>query len=283
MTRTRTVDRLAPLDPALATGQLTTIDQITDAAETSFAGARVAHAPLTRYARWQARDFVKQRAGVLLVVAAIMVYPLLVTTWGDRVIPADDRETFRQFWLYAMVAAIVPIGTLLGTRGIVSEDRAQGYHRFLFAKPVNMVRYYAQQFGIQYAGIMSVVAIVSLLYCVLVTSVPLVPVFVASTAFFLLFGGVSFLYSTITRNEWLWTLLTVAATGAARALVEFGYDVMRPASWLLLPLESFGRMFDAFAKAQTTVGLGHAVIPILYGAAAFVGGLFVLRKRSLTA
>ena len=259
------------------------MDRTADEADTSFAGARVAHSPLARYARYQFKDFIRQRAPILLVVAAIMTYPLLITSWGGHRFRPEEMEQLRRYLLYFMIGAIVPLGTLLGMRGIVSEDRAQGYHRFLFAKPVNMLRYYAQSFGVQFVGIAAVVGLVSLLYTLFVTSVPLTAALVVAAAFFMLFGGVTFLFSTLSRNEWLWTLLTFAVTIWTRAMTEWGYRILEPLSWVLLPLESFGRMMDAFAHFNTAGVLAHAVGPILYGAAAFVGGLFVLRKRSLSA
>ena len=260
-----------------------TMDRTVDEADTSFAGSGTAHSPLGRYARYQIKDFVRQRAPIMLIVAAIMTYPLLITSWGGRTFRPEEIEELRRYLLYVMVGAIVPLGTLMGMRGIVSEDRAQGFHRFLFAKPVNMLRYYAQSFAVQFAGITGIVALVALLYTLFVASVPLAPVFIASTAFFMLFGGVTFFFSTISRNEWLWTLLAFAVTIWTKAMTVWGYTALKPLYWALLPLESFGRMMSAFYPSDVRTMLANAVLPVLYGAGAFVAGLFVLRKRSLSA
>lgn len=251
---------------------------------TTHADARVADSPLGRYARWQARDFVRQRAGVLLLIAGIMIYPLLIDSWMGRPIDEEIREQLRKAIIFFMAAGVTVIGTLIGTRGIVSEDRAQGYHRFLFAKPVDAVRYYAQAFGIELAGILAVLAVVGGLYALLVASFPPLAIFLPAVAFFVLFGGITFFFSTITRREWIWTLGLVALTAAVQAFatLPFAYGFLEPLLLVLPPLEAFGNMLEAFMRGQTSRALAWGAWPLLYGAGAFVAGLQVLKRRAMS-
>lgn len=247
----------------------------------------VGRSPLSRYARWQLRDFVKSRAVLLGIVALLMTYPLLVPSivgvsgTDDAVVRAALRQ-FHAYWIYFMFGVLVPLGTLVGVRGIVSEDRQHGFHRFLFAKPVNLVRYYAQSFGVQLAGLMGVLGIVAALYALLVAPVSVVALFVPATVFFVLFGGVAFLFSTVTRTEWVWTLAAVAASAYTRFLVDVKHvGWLRPLAVLLPPLGDFGRMMELFMKDHPGAGLAAAVWPLAYGVLAFLGGLWILRRRSL--
>lgn len=253
-------------------------------------GATTIEAPadgLGRYARWQLRDFVTQKAPILGILALLLMYPIVAGTFNVSPMFEQFARRMREQWLYVMFGILTPIGTLVATRGIVAEDRQQGFHRFLFAKPIRLVRYYAQLFGVNFAGVMALLAAVALLYTIVIGPVALLPAFVPAAVFFVLFGGVTFLFSTLSRFDWVWTLGLVAASAWTRFLVvERGWSLLRPLKAVLLPLDAFGRMVVEWGRltlgeGALTAALGSTVWPLAYGAAAFAAGLWILKRRSV--
>lgn len=256
-------------------------------------GATAIEAPaggLGRYARWQLEDFFTQKAPILGVLAVLLMYPLVAGFFNVSPSMEEFAREMQDKWLYVMTGILTPLGTLLATRGIVAEDRTQGYHRFLFAKPVKLARYYAQQFGVNFVGVMSVIAAVALVYSLLIAPVALLPALVPAAVFFVLFGGVTFLFSTLSRLDWVWTLGSVAVTTWTMYLVEEkGWTFLKPLKALLLPLESFGEMVVEWMKltdarfdgGSLMAALGSTAWPLAYGLGAFALGLLILKKRSV--
>lgn len=257
-------------------------------------GAESIEAPadgLWRYGKWQLRDFAMQRAPIMLLIAVLMLYPLVAGRLSDSV---DMRRFVREmgpFWLYVMFGVLGPLGTFLATRGIVSEDRQQGYHRFLFAKPVRLMRFYAQKLGLGFAGYAGVLAIVALLFTIVFGAVPLAPAFVPAIAFFVLFGGVTFFFSTLSRLDWVWTIGSVAAAAWTSLLVhERRWTLLAPLEWVLPPVRAFADMVgkwlmlvrpDLAPVASVSEALAATVWPVAYGVLAFGAGLWILKKRSV--
>ena len=263
-----------------------------DAQERMQEGATGIEAPaggLGRYARWQMRDFLTQRAPILGVLAVLLMYPLVAGFFNVSPAMEQFAREMKEQWLYVMFGILTPLGTLIATRGIVAEDRSQGYHRFLFAKPVKLMRYYAQQFAVNFAGVMGVLAVVALLYSIVIAPVAVLPAFIAAAAFFILFGGVTFLFSTVSRLDWVWTLGALAASAWTKYLVdERKWTLLKPLKALLLPLDAFGKMIIEWAKltdgrleGSFLSALGATVWPVAYGLGAFALGLYILKKRSV--
>jgi hypothetical protein len=245
---------------------------------------------LGRYARWQLKDFLTQKAPILGVLAILLMYPLVAGFFNVSPQFEDFAREMKDKWLYAMISVLAPLGTLMATRGIVAEDRTQGYHRFLFAKPVKLARYYAQQFGVNFVGVIGVLAAVGVLYSLVIAPVPLLPALVPAAVFFVLFGGVTFLFSTLSRLDWVWTLGMVAATAWTMYLVDQKHwNFLKPLRAVLLPLDSFSKMVVEwlkltdlrFGEGSLLSALGSTAWPLAYGVGAFALGLWILKKRSV--
>jgi hypothetical protein len=215
------------------------------------------------------------------------MYPLVVGLFNVSPRFEEFAQEMRDKWLYVMFGILTPLGTLAATRGIVADDRQNGFHRFLFAKPINLMRYYAQSFGVGFVGLMGVLAVIALLYVIVIGPVAILPAFVPAVAFFVLFGGVTFMFSTISRLDWVWTLGAVAVSAWTKYLVDDRkWTLLAPLKALLLPLDSFGRMVLEWGKLTEGLGslgsaLGATIVPVAYGLAAVGVGLWMLRKRSV--
>lgn len=238
---------------------------------------------LGAYAAWQARDFALERGAPMLVVSALILLPLVVMMRAMRSQGPEGAE-FAGTALSALAQSMPLLAfvlILIAVNGIASNDRTRGYYRFLFAKPVSLVRYYVQSFLVSGAGLLVVASI--LLVTFWMTAYPIFPAgaFLFLALYFVGLGGIGFLLSTVFRSDWiflsgLWMLSTLL-----RGIFPAGE------SW-------YGRVFHVVFPPTHVVGdlagaLMHGVPVELgqvlwlggYGAAAFILGLIVLRRRSL--
>lgn len=252
---------------------------------------------LRRYARWQWRDFWRNRGGWLGVGALLGVWLLVYLAWhggrgpdaptGYGPMPAENVRVMAHvfFTLGGALAA------LLGVGGLVSRERERGLQRFLFAKPVRPVRYYLQAFAVNSLGSLLVVLGAVLLAAVLLGSmVPVATVLGVAVGAYLLTAGVTFLVSTLVRFD--------APIAAAWLLAGFPVTVAAANHWpgarvlmWLFPQGPFyavaealsvSRRGPAVAQDLLLFGVIAVLIAVLYGLLAFAGGVAVLRRRSIS-
>lgn len=231
---------------------------------------------LGAYALWQIRDFALQRGIAIAIIGALFLLQVRLAVSGFGAAGANVRmlatELLGPFLLIASIVAI---------NGIISSDRRQGHFRFLFAKPVSMVRYYLQAFAVHGAGVVAATALFLLAFWwISGTAMPARTVLYSVPAFMLL-GGLGFLFSAALRSDWILLAGTVVMTQILRGLYEDESGVVAAlVNWLLPPLHVFGDM-------RRTLGVGGTpetsaiVWPIAYGAVAIVAGVVVLRRRSM--
>jgi hypothetical protein len=238
---------------------------------------------LARYALWQFRDYVFERGIPTLIVLVLMFFPLVAALRAAEG-SLFDGEPVAAAALAAFIGLLPTLGfvtILLGVNGIISHDRKRGYYRFLFAKPVSPIRYYAQAFVVNWVGLLCVMGVLLLAFAALVRPVSPTGLLAFISVWYLSLGGYMVLMSAITRFDWV---LTAATWGLAQVLRA----VYTPdASWLgraldilLPPFHRMGETGMAFMR-----GTGVPATTLLwiagYGVAALVIGLLVLRRRPL--
>jgi hypothetical protein len=254
------------------------------AIETSADDARPIPAPrgrLTRYARWQLRDYALDKAVPTATLILLTVYLTLIpaiVTYGRPHDGAAPRGFVEAFSLTILIAVLE--GALLATTGIVADDRKLGYFRFYFAKPVSVWRFYATKFAVYLAGFLLVLAILLLLHTLLVGRyLPplLLPV---AAAMFVAVGGIGFLASAIWKYDWV-TLSTVVFSSTIMWEVwEHATGWRAVVVRLLPPINRMGGVVGA-ACAGTVLPAADFWWLTGYGVVCFVLGLLVLRRRAL--
>jgi hypothetical protein len=233
---------------------------------------------LTRYAYWQFRDFIRERAIALLLVGLLlgllMVAPMRAMM-GPNVTGADAKRL-----VLLVLPQVVLISSFIVFNGLISTDRKMGYYRFLFSKPVGIPAYYAQHFLVYLVGFIAVFAL--LLGILSIAIAPFNPFWtlVYCALVYLSLGGIAFFISSLFRYDW--PVLAAVYLGSALANVvwagQTGWrmvirDVLPPMHKLspaMNDLISFGRV-DAKSVAWL---LG-------YSALFFVAGLIVLWRRPI--
>jgi hypothetical protein len=104
---------------------------------------------LLRYARYQLPDFLQRRLVLPLVLLAVSAglptYLMTRHTQPGFMDTAQGIGLAKQMFSQS-ITLFLPLGAFVGAVGVISADRRQGYFRFLFSKPVNVLAYYAQTY-----------------------------------------------------------------------------------------------------------------------------------------
>ncbi|MGH7719136.1 MAG: hypothetical protein ACREON_09870 [Gemmatimonadaceae bacterium] len=240
-------------------------------------------ARLGRYAWWQLRDYVFERgmpivivSSLLLLQAILVVRALARSGAAPSIVQPRALDAF-----VGAASSIAIVGTLLAVNGVISSDRKNGYFRFLFAKPVSTVAYYAQSYVVNGIGLAATA--LALLALFAATAYPIFPLeMVAYVAVvYLGFGGIGFLLSALTRFDWV----AMGATWLVAQLLRALYPVGQ--SWqgdlfhtVLPPLHLLGEIGNRLLHGQPLPVSGMIWL-LGWGLGAFLAGLLVLRWRPL--
>ena len=236
---------------------------------------------LTTYSLWQFRDFVMERGIAIVIIGFLWGYvmfePLrrtMGTQWtGDQTSPV---------WTVALQvsSAVVSLSVLIALNGIISTDRKSGYYRFLFAKPVNPVLYYAQLFVVYMVGVLLAMLVLAGLFRLIFPAFSILHFLLYTALIYIAMGGIGFFLSVATRYDWL----TLAAVWVGSRILRGVYgpknDWRSKAVELLPPVHRL----DDVANSLIGTGTAHTtdVVWLMgYGLLFFVVGLVILRMGSL--
>lgn len=267
----------------------------------SAAAAPVGRGRLGRYAVYLLRDYVTRGGFAVILFGLFMVgVPLAAGTAGQPAgfLRSPEGGIVARRILSEVLPTIAFLGCLLAANGIVSDDRKHGYFRFVFAKPVGVVRYYATAWAMNGLGLLTLVGALLLLLNLSVPPVPFAPVLLDVALYYVSLGSLGFLLSTLVRFEWVATALLWQ--GALLVPVLFRafppLAVLEPVTRVVLPpTEAMGRLTDAL-RTQAGLSLDPAGTPlpvtglpaadlrhvILFGIACLVLGFVQLRRRPLS-
>lgn len=242
---------------------------------------------ITWYGLWQLRDYVVDRGVSTVLIGLILgtqfVLPLrmgLHATLGDGWATEPTGRAMLLVAVPQLVMTFALLGTLIAMNGIVSNDRRHGYVRFLFAKPVSVVRYYLQAFAASIVGLMVATAVLAGLFAVIVA--PLVPIESVAVVGIVAVGvgGIGFLLSTIVRGDWLFLSLVLGMTAMLRGIFGRTGDWREAALVVLPPLHRLDDIRDRLLGGTWPAALDIGWVAG-YGMACVVLGIIVLRRRPL--
>jgi hypothetical protein len=239
---------------------------------------------LAKYSLWQFRDFFMQHGIGIAIIGLLWGYTLLAplraamnTQSPTQLVPGSP------IWgiVLQITSAVVSVSVLIAMNGIVSSDRKNGYYRFLFAKPINRVLYYAQAFVVYMVGVLLIMAVLCVLLRTILPSFNVYYFVLYATLVYIAMGGIGFFLSVATRYDWL----SLAAVWLGSRMLRAIYSGPR-AGWkgkLVEILPPVHRLDDV---ANSLIGTGSAqssdVIWLVgYGLLCFALGLVLLRYGSL--
>lgn len=231
-------------------------------------------ARLSRYALYQARDYLVERGIHTFFIGVVLFFPIFLTLFGVGSTARLPDDMLRDS-LIALLPMYGFIAVVIAINGIVSGDRQRGYFRFLFAKPVSPIRYYAQAFLVNGAGTVAITGVLVLLLAWLAHRPFPWHVLTYVAVYYVAAGGVGFALSAITRFDWIalaivWWMAQLLRT-LAPLLGRWYHDVLHvvlPPAHLLAELaESLARGTPLAASSMLWV-LGYGMLGMLLGLAA---------------
>jgi len=245
----------------------------------------VRRARLGRFALYQLQDYVVERGLITLLLVAVTLGPqlyILRDAQGAGWATKPGGETVVRALLADLALPLAFLPVLFAVNGISSDDRRKGYFRFLFSKPVSVPEYYAQQFGVRFAGVMAI-ALLSMLAFSLATGASFAWGFLGFVAVvFALLGGVGFLLSALVQYD---GLVLVLVWIVSYRLLQLHHahpkSVPQELTFLLPPVDKLEAARDALVGGGAALPAGHLWWMVGYGLACFVLGLVVLARREL--
>lgn len=234
--------------------------------------------------RYQLRDFLLLRAGLPTFIVVFFCW-MIVKTDGARMVWASPdgqrmaRDLFRVFGL----GMFVNLAAFLGIARLVSDDRSNGYFRFLFSKPASIERFYAQQWLLHGAGFVALVGILGLWLQSVTAPIPIREGMIVMGLTWILIGGVGFALGAFTNADAVLLLLLWIGSKIAHTVKDSDPNAMWPLMRQLTRLSLPTHKLD-YVSAQLLAGnplpVSHTLHVLAYGLLAFIVAVVLLRRRS---
>lgn len=238
---------------------------------------------LGRYALWQFRDFATERAIAILIIGTLMGY---LAVEPIRRLMGPGWAANPQLPLTGIVASVASslttLAVLIALNGMISHDRKRGYYRFLFAKPVSPLLYYAQLFLVHLAGVLAAMAVLTGLFAYFVAPFSVKNILMYSLVIYFAMGGIGFFISAATRFDWVTLAAVWVGSRLLRGLFADDTGLRGQLVKLLPPVHKVDGVAASLLR-DGTAPLADLAWLVGYGALFFVLGLVVLRQRSLAA
>ena len=244
--------------------------------------------PLLGYARFQLGDYLLQRAAVAVVMVVFVAgLPLWGMLRGQPDVFGNPANAGLAMQLYTgTVALFLPIGAFLAGAGIISADRHQGFFRFYFSKPVNVVAFYAQTYLLHGAVFIALFGALTWGWGALTIHVSVHRAMEAATLTFVLVGGLGLLFSVLLRFDGLLVVLVYLVSMTLQQVVSLPGKPRLPEGAVQLakvlpPVYKMDQVRNHLyaAEAISAADVWHVVG---YGLGAFALGLLLLRKLALS-
>lgn len=185
------------------------------------------------YARWQFVDALWQRLalplGLTMLFVAAGFYSVgdTLSRHPDYWVTTDGRR-FADMMMRQAMSMFIPLAVLMGTNGVVAQDRQKGYFRFFFSKPVPVPGFYGSAYLIHAALATAGAAVVAAGIGWYASPQPVLGVALACALTFALLGSLLFLLSTLTYQDGLFFIIIWMVTLTLRQ-VEL---TMKAEHWL---------------------------------------------------
>jgi hypothetical protein len=237
---------------------------------------------LTRYARWQLRDYVVERGILSFIIAVVLISPVLFAVHGMHQTGASpmDIRTKTANLAAGVADSLGLLLVLLAIQRSVAGDRTSSYYLFYFSKPVRPWLFYLQRYVLFGLGLLLVFVLLLVVARIAGAPIDMLGAMSYFAIIYVSMGGIGFLCSAVTRYDWA----TVAVVWYGALLVRTFYA--HASGWrfwvasILPPTDIAGQMRGAlfqghFPPASSVIWLTG------YGVACLVLGLLVIQRRPL--
>jgi hypothetical protein len=251
-------------------------------------------ARLARYGVWQLRDFAINIALISIVLFGLMgaleimqLSAMAALSGTNRAFAANLAQMRAQSFTRTL-GIYSTVGPIIALSGIVANDRAMGYVRLMFAKPLNPLAFYLQSFVVRLIGYLAVAAVLVAAYGYFEPTAPVTRIAASLLLGFIAYGGMVFLASTLSKYDGLVTIAFLLMSAIAWGKWGAEAGVRRFIPYLVPPIDKFGDV-NGWATGLVPYG-SHDPTPfptkwvawtICYGVACLLLGLVALRTRAL--
>lgn len=226
-----------------------------------------------RYITWMVRDLALAQGVVLALVG---VFAWLIMT---RITPMPDPASGPEIVREAVARLSLPF-LLYCCAAIVSTDRAQGYYRTFFSRPLSPAWYYLIRWVLGGVVFLLIIPVLTLGLSVAIGRFPVSWEVMAQLGLsYLLVGGLVFFFSPLVRHDWLLGMVVLMMQGTLHALQRGGVDL--PSFW-----DFVYRILPPIYQASLNEPFPHGTLLtriLLYGTGLVVSALLLLRLRPLGA
>ena len=223
---------------------------------------------LVRYAPRHGLDMLMTRGVAMLGVALVVELPLILSGAFAEATTAQLTDLMGQ-----LLGTLGVFFTLIAAYGLIGDDVRHGYYRFLFAKPVSPVAYYATSFVMTtlvfLAGVLGSVAVFSVLTRPVWPGSMMLEVLVD----FCVLAALIMVYSRFSRFDWLLALVTLGLSDVARHKWPREQNLFGKVIDVLVPPTRTGRLFPADGPHWDMVA--HE---LLYAGALLLLALWLVRR-----
>lgn len=239
---------------------------------------------LTAYLRYQLADFLLLRAALPVILVLFFAFMTLKTT-PDTVDWASPSGGARQLnELFRILAGMfIVLGSFIGVARLVTDDRSNGYFRFLFSKPVSVERFYFQQWVLHGVGFVAIVGLLGVWLQALTAHVPVGGAMMVMALTWTLVGGVGFALSAATNYDALLLVVGYVASSVLHSIKAAPAAHMAPwlrqVTRLTLPVQKLDYVRDQLYGGQD-IPWPAAIHVVAYGTAGLVAALVILRRAS---
>lgn len=235
---------------------------------------------LAKYSLWQFRDFVMEK-GISIVIIGLLWGYLQLLPFRGTFSPQMTPEMIARL-VTLLAGSLVSIAVLIALNGIISTDRKMGYYRFMFAKPVSPVRYYAQLFFVHLVGLLGGMLLLAGVFFVVAGRFNVWNLVLYTSLIYIALGGIGFFISAASKYDWV----TLAAVWVGARILRALYG--NRDGWQSKAVELLPPVHKVDSVAGSLIATGAAPLQDVvwlagYGLLFFVLGLFVLQRRSLAA
>ena len=246
---------------------------------------------LLRYSRFQARDFVTQRLALplilLLFAAALPVYLTIKDTPPGFMLTRQGEFFAKQIFAQS-ITLYLPLGAFVGAVGVISADRQQGYFRFLFSKPVNLLAYYAQTYLLNAIVYVAVFGLIVWAFGAYTIHFSIHRSMEAAALTFVLIGGVGLFLGSLSRFDggsliavYVLSLMLHGLMAAPNGLKNGGLpDWLVFVAKVLPPVHKLDEIRNHLYAGEA-IDAAHLWHVLGYGGAAALAGFVLLRRLPL--
>jgi hypothetical protein len=241
---------------------------------------------LGAYLAFQAQDFLLMRAAVPTALALLFGWTMVKSAPSgiDWTTPMPGQRFLSEMFR-VLAGLFIPLGTFLGVARMVTEDRSNGYFRFLFSKPVSVVRFYGQQWALTGAGLVALTGALAALLGAVTAPVPVGAAMTVMGLTWILVGGVGFALSAATNYDATALVILYVLSSSLHSFKDAPNTTMAPwlqqVTRLTMPVHRLEYVRDQL-YAGNPMPWGHAAIVAGYGAVFVVAAAVILRRASLS-